>query len=77
MLPIAVLPVARLFLGIGSSLTNPATISSLHLETILGKGAFLYQFLILLMQVGEILFDNLPLLFAASVALGMAKKPRK
>lgn len=49
MLPIAVLPVAGLFLGIGSSLTNPATISSLHLETILGKGSFLYQFLTLLM----------------------------
>lgn len=77
MLPIAVLPVAGLFLGIGSSLTNPATISSLHLETILGKGSFLYQFLTLLMQVGEILFDNLPLLFASSVALGMAKKAKE
>ena len=32
MLPIAVLPIAGLFLGIGSSLTNETTISSLHLE---------------------------------------------
>lgn len=77
MLPIAVLPVAGLFLGIGSSLTNSGTISSLHLEAILGEGTFLYQFLTLLMLVGKILFDNLPLLFAASVALGMAKKAKE
>ena len=48
MLPIAVLPIAGLFLGIGSSLTNEATMSSLHLEAILQEGTFLYQFLTLL-----------------------------
>lgn len=32
MLPIAVLPIAGMFLGIGSSLTNEATIASLGLE---------------------------------------------
>ena len=74
MLPIAVLPIAGLFLGIGSSLTNEATMSSLHLEAILQEGTFLYQFLTLLMLVGNIVFDNLPIIFAASVALGMTKK---
>ena len=77
MLPIAVLPVAGLFLGIGTSLTNPTTIASVHLEAILGEGTFLHQFLTLLMLVGETLFNNLPLLFAASVALGMAKKAKE
>ena len=77
MLPIAVLPIAGLFLGIGSSLTNEATIASLHLEVILHQGTFLYQFLTLLMQVGNIVFDNLPLIFAASVALGMTKKSKE
>ena len=77
MLPIAVLPIAGLFLGLGSSLTNMATISSLHLEYLLGKGTFLNHILTLLMSVGEVIFNNLPLIFAASVALGMAKKAKE
>ncbi len=42
MLPIAVLPVAGIFLGVGSSLTNETTIMALHLESVLGQGTFLY-----------------------------------
>ena len=42
MLPIAVLPVAGIFLGVGSSLTNETTIMTLHLESVLGQGTFLY-----------------------------------
>lgn len=38
MLPIALLPIAGLLLGIGSSLTNTAMISAYHLEKILGPG---------------------------------------
>ena len=74
MLPIAVLPIAGMFLGIGSSLTNEATIASLGMESILGYGTILNQILTLLMAVGQTIFDNLPLIFAASVASGMAKK---
>lgn len=77
MLPIAVLPIAGMFLGIGSSLTNEATIASLGLEGILGTGTTLNHILILLMSVGQTIFDNLPLIFAASVALGMAKKSKE
>lgn len=77
MLPIAVLPIAGLFLGVGSSLTNPTTIASLHLEWVMGEGTFLHGFLLLLKGVGNILFENIPLLFAASVALGMAKKAKE
>ena len=77
MLPIAVLPIAGLFLGIGSSLTNETTISSLHLEGVLGNGTFLHDFLIILTKVGSGLFNNLPLIFAAAVALGMAKKVKE
>lgn len=77
MLPIAVLPIAGLFSGIGSSLTNETTISSLHLEGILGKGTFLNDFLIILTKVGSGIFNNLPLIFAAAVALGMAKKAKE
>ena len=77
MLPIAVLPIAGMFLGIGSSLTNEATIASLGLESILGTGTTLNHILILLMSVGQTIFDNLPLIFASSVALGMAKKSKE
>ena len=77
MLPIAVLPIAGLFLGVGSSLTNPTTIASLHLEWVMGEGTFLHAFLLLLKGVGNVLFENIPLLFAASVALGMAKKAKE
>lgn len=77
MLPIAVLPIAGMFLGIGSSLTNEATIASLGLKGILGTGTPLNHILILLMSVGQTIFDNLPLIFASSVALGMAKKSKE
>lgn len=77
MLPIAVLPIAGMFLGIGSSLTNKTTIASLGLEGILGTGTTLNHILVLLMSVGQTIFDNLPLIFAASVALGMAKKSKE
>jgi phosphotransferase system glucose/maltose/N-acetylglucosamine-specific IIC component len=53
MLPIAVLPIAGMFLGIGSSLTNEATIASLGMESILGYGTILNQILTLLMAVGQ------------------------
>lgn len=77
MLPIAVLPIAGIFLGIGSSLTNATTITSLHLEEILNSSSLLYNFLLLMKQAGSILFDNLPLIFAVSVALGMAKQRKE
>ena len=38
MLPIAILPVAGLLLGIGSTLTNATTIETYHLAGILGEG---------------------------------------
>ena len=77
MLPIAVLPIAGLFLGIGSSLTSNTTISALHLEAVLGKGTFLNDFLTILTKVGSAFFNNLPIIFAAAVALGMTRKAKE
>lgn len=76
MLPIAVLPIAGLFLGLGTSLRNEMTISSLHLEGVLGTGTFLNGLLMVLTEVGSAFFNNLPIIFAAAVALGMAKKEK-
>ncbi len=74
MLPIALLPIAGLLLGIGSSLTNPTTIEAYNLGSILGPGTFLNSVMQVLAQTGNIVFANLPIIFAMGVALGMAEK---
>lgn len=77
MLPIAILPVAGLFLGIGGSFTNATMISAYHLEAILGPGTFLYAILTVMSKAGDIVFANLPIIFAMGVAIGMAKKEKE
>ncbi|MDD6482257.1 MAG: glucose PTS transporter subunit IIA [Lachnospiraceae bacterium] len=77
MLPIAILPVAGLLLGIGSSFTNETTISTYGLGWLLGDGTVLHALLVIMSKVGSIIFDNLPLIFAVGVAIGMAKKEKE
>jgi PTS system D-glucosamine-specific IIC component len=77
MLPIAILPVAGLLLGLGSSFTNETTIATYHLGGILGEGTVLHALLVIMNNVGSAIFDNLPLLFAVGVAIGMAKKEKE
>lgn len=77
MLPIAILPVAGLLMGIGSSFTNTTTIETYGLTGILGEGTILYALLIIMSKVGSTIFDNLPLIFAVGVAIGMAKREKE
>ena len=77
MLPIAVLPVAGLLLGIGGSFTNATMIQAYHLENILGEGTLLNSLLTVLNACGNIIFTNLPIIFAMGVAIGMAKKEKE
>ena len=77
MLPIAVLPVAGLLLGVGSSFTNETMIASYGLESILGSGTVLHALLTVMSKAGSAIFDNLPLIFAVGVAIGMAKKEKE
>lgn len=77
MLPIAILPVAGLLLGLGSSFTNETTIATYHLQGILGKGTMLHALLLIMSNVANIIFANLPLIFAVGVAIGMAKKEKE
>lgn len=77
MLPIAILPIAGLFLGIGGSFTNQTMVEAYGLTNILGEGKFLYNFLLVLNDCGNIVFANLPILFAMGVAIGMAKKEKE
>ena len=77
MFPIAILPVAGLLLGLGSSFTNATTIATYGLEGILGDGTILHSLLVIMNKVGSAIFDNLPLIFAVGVAIGMAKKEKE
>ena len=77
MLPIALLPIAGLLLGIGSSFTNPTTLEAYHLTNIIREGGALYTILDIMSKTGSVVFDNLALLFAMGVAIGMAKKEKE
>lgn len=77
MLPIALLPIAGLLLGIGSSFTNAATLETYHLTSVIKEGGVIYTILGIMSKTGSIVFDNLALLFAMGVAIGMAKKEKE
>jgi len=77
MLPIAILPVAGLLLGIGASFTNQAMLESKNLVGVMGPGTIPYAILSVMAACGEVVFANLPLIFAVGVAIGMAKKEKE
>ncbi|WNY69990.1 PTS transporter subunit EIIC [Borreliella andersonii] len=73
MLPIALLPAAGILLGIGGAFTNETMIQAYGLEEILGKGTVASSILYLMKYTGEVIFANLPLMFAAAIPIGLAK----
>ena len=77
MLPIAILPVAGLFLGIGGSFTNETMLEAYGLMSIMGPGTFINAILQVLNAAGSIVFSNLPIIFAMGVAIGMAKQEKE
>ena len=76
MLPIALLPIAGLLLGIGSSFTNQTTVDTYSLGWLLGEGTILNTVLTVMSETGNIIFANLPIIFAMGVALGMAENEK-
>lgn len=76
MLPIALLPAAGIMLGIGGSFTNETMIKSYHLEGVLGEGTILNAILQVFNAAGDIVFANLPLMFAMAIAIGFAKRDK-
>nr|WP_317406420.1 glucose PTS transporter subunit IIA [Fournierella massiliensis] len=77
MLPIAILPVAGLFLGIGGSLTNETMLEAYGLMGLMGPGTFANAILQVLNSAGSVVFNNLPIIFAMGVAIGMAKQEKE
>lgn len=72
MLPIAILPAAGLLLGIGGALSNPNTVKAYPLLNI----SMLQNIFTLMSAAGNIVFQNLAVIFAVGVAIGLAKKDK-
>lgn len=77
MLPIAILPVAGLLLGIGGSFGNPTMLETYRLNGIMGEGTVFYTVFRIMSAAGDIVFANLPIIFAIGVAIGMAKREKE
>lgn len=77
MLPIAILPVAGLLLGVGGSFTNETMLETYGLMNIMGPGTIFNAILQVMSEAGDIVFANLPIIFAMGVAIGMAKKEKE
>lgn len=77
MLPVAILPIAGILLGIGASFTNPLTIETYGLGTLIGAGTVLHSLFTIMASAGSVIFGNLPIIFAVGVAIGMAKQEKE
>ena len=77
MLPIAILPVAGLLLGIGGSFSNETMLETYGLLNIIGPGTAANAVFRVMSDAGDIVFANLPIIFAMGVAIGMAKKEKE
>lgn len=77
MLPIAILPVAGLLLGLGGSFTNETMLRAYGLWNVMGPGSVFNAVFQVMNAAGNIVFANLPIIFAMGVAIGMAKKEKE
>ena len=83
--PIALLPLSGIFLGLGTLFTNAINIKVYGLQNILGKVYFvgntltvtkttvMYEILIILSKLGNVMISNLPLFFAIGIAFVFSK----
>ena len=80
MLPIAALPVAGILLGVGGSLINIAGLENapaIYQPLINFVNIPMITIILKIMQgVGDIVFGNLPILFAVGTAVGLAKNDK-
>ena len=80
MLPIAALPVAGILLGVGGSLINIAALENapaIYQPLISFVNIPMITVILKIMQgVGDIVFGNLPILFAVGTAVGLAKQDK-
>ncbi|EPU0990575.1 PTS transporter subunit EIIC [Cronobacter turicensis] len=72
MLPIAVLPAAGLLLGIGGVFSNPVTVATYPVL----DNSVLQAIFTLMKLCGSVVFDNLSLLFAVGISVGLARSDK-
>ncbi|SFH51003.1 glucose-specific PTS transporter subunit IIBC [Pisciglobus halotolerans] len=72
MLPIAILPAAGLLLGIGGALSNPNTVNAYPVLDV----NWLQAIFTVMSSAGNIVFANLPIIFAVGVAIGLARSDK-
>lgn len=77
MLPIAILPVAGLLLGIGGSFTNETMLKTYGLWNVMGPDTIFNAIFQVMRAAGDVVFANLPVIFAMGVAIGMAKREKE
>ncbi|WP_366248607.1 glucose-specific PTS transporter subunit IIBC [Terribacillus aidingensis] len=68
MLPVAILPAAGILLALGDALQNPDLMGNIGFL----NSAWVQLIASVMQSAGYIVFDNLPLLFAVGVAIGLA-----
>lgn len=76
MLPIALMPIAGFLLAIGASFTDTVVLTNLGLAGFIHEGTPVYIIFSLLKAVGSVIFENLSLLFAISVAMGFSNSQK-
>jgi len=81
MLPIAALPFAGILLGIGGAFLGIASMENAPnifqaIANGINNSTFLTSLLTIMNNIGDIVFGNLPLLFAVGVAAGLSKKDK-
>lgn len=67
MLPVAVLPLAGLLLGLGAGFANILSQAGVP------AGAGIYTVTTLMNKVGDMIFGNMPIMFAVAVAIAYAE----
>ncbi|WP_423800029.1 PTS transporter subunit EIIC [Neobacillus sp. SAB-20_R2A] len=72
MTPVMILPIAGIMMGIGSAFTSTAVQQAIPFLT----NEVVVMILKLIKDAGNVVFDNLPVIFAISIAIGYAKKEK-
>ena len=72
MLPIAILPAGGLLLGIGSTLSGPSALKAFEFLNV----EWLQIIFKLMASAGNIIFENLPILFAVGLSTGLARQDK-
>lgn len=76
LIPISVITIASFFMGLGSVMIAENTLTALGLSGVIHSGTFLFDFFSVMNATGNLVFSNLPILFAVGSAFGLADREK-